>query len=89
MELRLERGAAILSIEDDGDGFSAPIYTTALLRSGHFGLASMRERAERLGGSLEIVSDAGCGSRLCMQIPCKPTLMHSTPVTAIVQARTA
>jgi signal transduction histidine kinase len=72
IELTLEPAAVVLSIEDDGQGFGAPISTVALLRSGHFGLASMRERAERLGGSLDISSTRGFGARLRVRIPCVP-----------------
>ena len=42
-----------LRISDDGRGFGAstPLATT---EPGHIGLASMKERAELIGGSLEI-----------------------------------
>jgi len=69
IELRLEPKSVVLSIQDDGQGFAAPISRIALLRSGHFGLASMRERAERLRGSLEIWSERGSGARLSLRIP--------------------
>jgi signal transduction histidine kinase len=84
VELKLEAGEVILSVEDDGHGFNGhvPISTVALLRSGHFGLASMRERAERLGGSLEISSRRGSGSRLHVRIPC-------APVAEMAEARSA
>ncbi len=82
VELRLEPDAVVLVVEDDGHGFSAPISSVALLRSGHFGLASMRDRAERLSGSLEISSTRGAGSRLCVRIPCEP-------VAAMLEARSA
>jgi signal transduction histidine kinase len=69
IELRLEPAAVVLCIEDDGQGFAAPVSTVALLRSGHFGLANMRERAERLGGSLDISSRRSSGARLRVCIP--------------------
>jgi signal transduction histidine kinase len=74
VELRLEPGGVSLSVEDDGQGFTAnaPISSVALLRTGHFGLACMRERAEQLGGSLEISSGRGSGARLCVRLPCVP-----------------
>ncbi|HET6509080.1 MAG TPA: histidine kinase [Baekduia sp.] len=45
--------AVEISIEDDGKGFDP-----AQLRPGHFGLATMRERCEHLGGHLTIDSTA-------------------------------
>jgi signal transduction histidine kinase len=72
IELKLEPAAVVLSIQDDGQGFTAPMSNVALLRSGHFGLASMRERVERLGGSLDISSRRGSGARVCLRIPRQP-----------------
>jgi signal transduction histidine kinase len=89
MELGLEPGAVILSIEDDGQGFNVPISSATLLRSGHFGLAGMRERAERLGGSLEVLSSRGSGLRLCMRIPYESALMSGAPVASLWEARSA
>ena len=54
----------VLKIHDNGTGFdpsgSFP---------GHLGLKSMRERAARLGGTLEVESAPGRGTRLCARIP--------------------
>ncbi len=61
VELRLSySGPNIqLSIKDNGIGFDPnAIYT------GHFGLHSMRERIEEIGGKLDIKSIPGCGSRI-------------------------
>jgi PAS domain S-box-containing protein len=49
-----------LEIVDDGIGFD-----TARVRSGGFGLRTMRERSDLLGGKLTIVSSPGNGSRVC------------------------
>jgi signal transduction histidine kinase len=52
-----------LDVVDDGTGFtSSP--TTDLAASGHLGLLGMRERAETLGGRLEIDSRRGRGTRV-------------------------
>lgn len=51
-----------LSIEDDGRGF------TSEPRSGH-GLAFMRMRVESMGGSFNLSSKAGAGTRLYAVIP--------------------
>lgn len=56
-----------LVVEDDGRGFD-PDELMASER-GHIGLASIQERAERLGGSLVVASAPGEGTRLTVRIP--------------------
>ena len=51
-----EREGVRLRVEDDGDGFDVAGVDP---RSGQLGLTSMRERAEALGGSFEVVSQPG------------------------------
>lgn len=53
-------------IEDQGRGFSG------LAKDGHFGLGIMRERAEAVGGSLEIESGPGVGTRVTLRLPRQP-----------------
>ena len=47
----------VLQIEDNGKGFDAE--TCAGPKDGHFGLLGIRERAERLGGQVQITSGIG------------------------------
>jgi signal transduction histidine kinase len=54
-----------LCVEDDGQGFD-PLRVPG--RSG-FGLVSMRERAERLGGELTATSQPGQGTKLLVVVP--------------------
>jgi signal transduction histidine kinase len=49
---------------DDGIGFD-----TNLHYPGHLGLVSMRERAEKCGGSLNIGSHQGHGTAIRVQLP--------------------
>jgi signal transduction histidine kinase len=51
-----------LTIHDDGQGFD--VNETLEPIEGHFGIAGMRERAELLGGQLEIESEPGRGTRV-------------------------
>jgi PAS domain S-box-containing protein len=53
-----------LEVSDDGIGFD-----TQGDFPGHLGLRSMRERALHLGGTLEVDSTSGKGTRICAQIP--------------------
>ncbi|MFC5402795.1 sensor histidine kinase [Cohnella soli] len=53
-----------LSIEDDGTGFRSE-----QVRTGAYGLFTMRERAQRLGGEAEIVTKPGAGTRVRVALP--------------------
>jgi signal transduction histidine kinase len=53
-----------MRIRDDGRGFDP-----SLRVRGHFGLLTMRERAEALGGRLELQSRPGSGTELRIVIP--------------------
>ncbi|PVG80878.1 hypothetical protein DDE18_21080 [Nocardioides gansuensis] len=65
VHLQLRGNPPTLEIEDDGKGFDP-----AAPRSPHsFGIRSMRERAESLGGSLEIGSSPGQGTRVVVLVP--------------------
>jgi signal transduction histidine kinase len=68
VDVVLEVGAEIvLVVADDGLGFDQE-----LARPGHFGLRSMRERAEAVGGTLDTISDLGRGTQVRVRIPRTP-----------------
>ena len=58
-----------LEINDDGIGFDMPKIPTDFALNGHFGLLGMRERADLIGGKLEVRSEARHGTRLCVHLP--------------------
>jgi signal transduction histidine kinase len=60
-------GGLTIEIRDDGTGFEVGMQAGP--RHGHFGLAGMRERAERMGGSFEIESTPGGGTIVRVGIP--------------------
>src|SRR5215208_1694976 len=66
VKLKLEESPEgfTLGISDDGVGFDARNDFP-----GHLGLKSMRERATRLGGTLEVASDPGYGVRILARVP--------------------
>lgn len=67
-------------IEDNGVGFDpATMRRTIFPR---FGLATMRERAESVGGSLLIESDPGNGTRVVARVPLDPSRITSDAWTA-------
>jgi len=59
----LANEALVVTIEDDGVGIAPE-------RRAGVGSASMRERAEELGGSCVIQSPSGGGTRVCALLPC-------------------
>jgi signal transduction histidine kinase len=59
--------AVTLAVSDDGRGFD-PARSVGP-EAGHFGLQGMRERVKRLGGTLEITSIPGGGTRLVATVP--------------------
>jgi ligand-binding sensor domain-containing protein/signal transduction histidine kinase len=54
-----------LSVRDDGRGFEP----NSSGKNGHFGLVGMRERAERIGGKLNIVSSPETGTEVLVDVP--------------------
>jgi signal transduction histidine kinase len=68
IEVRLEgdgNGGLVLSVADDGRGFD-PLRRA--VRGRRLGLTSMEERAEELGGTLDIESATGEGTRVRLEV---------------------
>ncbi|MDD3581530.1 MAG: PAS domain S-box protein [Desulfobacca sp.] len=63
--LQAEAGMLTLGVGDNGRGFNI----RELAESECLGLAGMRERASLLGGSLEMQSQPGKGTKLCARLP--------------------
>ena len=59
----------LLDVEDDGKGFSMVTDLAALVRSGHLGIASMIERAQGIGGSLQVLTHPNQGTRIRVAVP--------------------
>ena len=53
-----------LSIEDDGKGFDL-----SKVPRQRYGLIGINERARLLGGTMDLQSDAGVGTRISIRIP--------------------
>ncbi|MBI5031001.1 MAG: GAF domain-containing protein [Chloroflexi bacterium] len=64
LQLRCDDAHAVLCVSDNGAGFD-PSGTFP----GHLGLRSMRERAMRLDGTLDIASAPKQGTKICVRIP--------------------
>ena len=57
-----------MEVSDNGHGFLVPISPTDFASTGHFGLLGMRERADLIGGRLEVQSEADRGTRLSIRL---------------------
>jgi PAS domain S-box-containing protein len=61
-------GGARLTIADDGRGFDLKVLSQLKERTG-WGLITMRERAEAVGGKLKVESAPGEGTRIIVEVP--------------------
>lgn len=65
----LDAEQAILEVQDDGRGFQLPERWIEMAREGHLGLVGAFERADAVGGKLEVISAPGEGTLLRVVIP--------------------
>lgn len=68
IRMREEADALVLTVQDNGVGFSLP----TVLREGSHGLMGIRERALMLGGHLEIGNSPMGGGQLTVRLPLAP-----------------
>ncbi len=72
VETQLSPEALHIKVSDDGVGFDAastPSISTGSVLSSHFGLFSIRERMEALGGIFNIASQPGSGTLATLTLP--------------------
>ena len=67
VELQYNDESLVLRVLDDGRGFN-PEHVVAEA-DGHYGLVSMRERAEEIGGGFKISSSVGRGTEVEAVVP--------------------
>lgn len=67
IELKRDAAGIRLEVADDGNGFDQASHPGPA--EGHFGMQGMKERAARLGGTLEVDSVAGTGTRIKVVLP--------------------
>jgi signal transduction histidine kinase len=80
--VQLEYTASHLGIfvRDDGCGIDPRVVESG--RDGHFGLSGMRERAERIGANLKILSRIGGGTEVDLRVPGKIAFESRRSVSA-------
>jgi two-component system sensor histidine kinase DegS len=67
VSLTFASGTCMLTVQDHGKGFVLPDDPSALAelgRQGHYGLANMRERANKVSGRVRLASAPGKGTRI-------------------------
>jgi signal transduction histidine kinase/ligand-binding sensor domain-containing protein len=67
IELRYTPSTLSLFVRDDGSGIDPRTLQTG--REGHWGLAGMRERADRIGARLHVRSSVSAGTEIELDIP--------------------
>jgi ligand-binding sensor domain-containing protein/signal transduction histidine kinase len=70
-QLRYGPDSVALSVRDDGKGFDTRLASVA--DGVHWGLRTMRERAEQVGGTLRITSAEGQGTEVAVVVPTPPS----------------
>jgi signal transduction histidine kinase len=78
VEIRYAPRVLRLRIRDDGKGIDQEVADRGG-RTGHFGLAGMRERAELLKGTLAVWSDRGSGAEVELTIPSSVAYAKPSP----------
>jgi signal transduction histidine kinase len=68
IEIRYDAHEFRLRIRDDGKGVDKKVLAEGG-RSGHWGLRGVRERAQRIGGRLDLWSEAGAGTEVQLTVP--------------------
>jgi hypothetical protein len=67
LQISFTPGSFRMSIQDDGIGLGADAFSAH--NRGHFGLVSMRERAESIGGRFNVSSESGQGTLVNISLP--------------------
>jgi signal transduction histidine kinase len=69
IRLQLDEDEIRLDVQDNGQGFALPGNWIDLARQGYLGLLSAQERAEALGGYLQVESAVGLGTTIRAVVP--------------------
>jgi signal transduction histidine kinase len=69
VSMQRRNDAIIVKVQDDGAGFDVSTLEHLPVRQRGFGLFNVRERLSDLGGSLDIESTPGSGTRVTVSVP--------------------
>jgi len=82
IELMWEEEGIVFSVKDDGIGFSQSNISN-VPEAGHFGLLNLKLRAERVGGTVDIISAEGEGTNVVGTIPITRKLSEDIPTNTV------
>ncbi|MBZ0203442.1 MAG: response regulator [Ignavibacteria bacterium] len=68
LDLYRKESQVFVRVKDNGKGFDTENITRSKQAGGGFGLLNMKERAELIGGKVEIISSPGQGTELLLEI---------------------
>jgi signal transduction histidine kinase len=66
LQLRVQDSDLTIAIADRGRGFSPD--ASDAVAEGHYGILGMRERVQRLGGRMDLISSPGAGTTVRLQV---------------------
>jgi PAS domain S-box-containing protein len=72
LRLRRKKGWLVLTICDNGTGFDVRWAQARCAKGGSFGLMGMEERVNLMGGTFDIESDTGAGTKIIARFPVGP-----------------
>jgi signal transduction histidine kinase/ligand-binding sensor domain-containing protein len=76
VEIRYDHDQFRLRVRDDGKGMDLAVLENQA-RTGHYGLAGMRERATLVGGTLTVWSEVDAGAEVELTVPAAAAYMES------------
>tara|TARA_Y100000588_G_C13745886_1_gene707611 strand:- start:346 stop:651 length:306 start_codon:yes stop_codon:yes gene_type:complete len=82
IELMWKEEGIAFSVKDDGIGFSQSKISN-VPEAGHFGLLNLKLRAERVGGTVDIISAEGEGTSVVGTIPITRKLSEDIPTNTV------
>lgn len=68
-----------ISVQDEGEGFDPEDKELTPDQEGGFGLFSIRERVDTLGGRMDLDSEPGKGTKVSLYLPLKDRRNHEAP----------
>ena len=72
LRLHFQENRLLVEIRDNGKGFDLNQTLDSAIRVGHMGLLGMKQRAEMLGGNVNIKTSEGVGTAITFSIPVLP-----------------
>jgi signal transduction histidine kinase len=81
--LRFDPDGVELTVRDDGRGLTQ---AQGDVPAGHFGLLGIRERVDKLGGTLQLSGAAGAGTKLTVRVPSRRKPSDQAPLAGALGA---